>query len=160
MIRITGSGQTIGPGPIAILDLYLDPTREALGQLFRRRAITNDGRRLTIAGDLKTLAGTAYTKATIEYRFLGDCIIYYVRGSIAPGPRAWVGIVLAASVLIAETLMLPGPTEINLASAIAKWFGLAATAWYLATFASYAFYTRRMLLAKVREVCAALEHHE
>ncbi len=159
MIRITGSGQTISSGPIAFADLYIERTRDALAQLFRRRALTYDGRKLRICGDLMSPAGTAYTTATIEFRFLGDCIIYNVNGLITPGPRTWAGIALAIGLLISEAWLLPRSADIVLASTIAKWLGLAATAWYFASFALFAFRTRRRVLATVREVCTALERH-
>ncbi|MFZ4809616.1 MAG: hypothetical protein ACOYLQ_20365 [Hyphomicrobiaceae bacterium] len=149
MIRITGSGQMIGSGPIAFADTYLERTREALGQIFRRRAMTPDGRKLRICGDLVSPAGTAYTAATIEFRFLGDCIVYDVDGRIAPGPRTWAGIALALALLIAEAWLLPRSAEIIVAATITKWLGLAATAWYLVTFVLFALNTRRRLLSEM-----------
>lgn len=119
-----------------------------------------DGRILRINGDLASPTGTAYTSATIEFRFLGDCIVYEVEGQIKPGPRTWVGIWLAFGLLIAEAWLLPRTTEIVSASAIARWFGLAATTWYIATFVYFALRTRQRLLAIVRDVCTALEHHD
>lgn len=159
MIRITGSGQTIGSGPIAFADLYLERTRDALAQLFRRRAMTCDGRKLRICGDLASPTGTAHTTAAIEFRFLGDCIVYDIEGRITPGLRTWGGLALALGLLIAEAWLLPRSAEIALASTVARWLGLAATAWYLATFVLFALRTRRRMLAAVRDVCAALEHH-
>jgi len=160
MIRITGSGQHIGSGPISFSYLYLERTRGALGQLFRPKAITLDTRKLQISGDLASLAGTAYTKATIEFRFFGDCIVYTVEGRIKPGRRTWAGFSLALGLLIAEAWLWPRYAEIVMAFTIARWIGFAATAWYLGTFLYFAVATRRQVLGAIKCVCNALERHD
>ena len=160
MIRITGSAQHIGPGPIAFADVYLERTCEALGRLFRRRAMTPDGRTLRISGDLLFPAGTAYTTANVEFRFIGDCIVYNVDGRITLGLRTWAGFVFSLGLGIAEALLLPRPAEIMTELTIAKWLGVAATAWYLSTFLYFATATRRRVLTAVQRVCKELERHD
>jgi hypothetical protein len=117
------------------------------------------GRTLRINGDLLRPAGTAYTVATIEFRFLGDCIVYTVEGRIKLGLRTWAGLWLALGLLIADAWLLPRTDEIVLASTITKWLGVTATGWYITTFVGFALRTRRQLLTIVRDVCIALERH-
>lgn len=160
MIRITASAQHVGPGPIAVTDVYLERIREVLERLYRGHAITLDGRRLCISGDLLFPAGTAYTTATVEFRFLGDCIVYNVDGRIIPGHRAWAGFVLSLGLSIGEVLLWPRSVDIMIELTIAKWLGVAATGWYLTTFLYFAVVTRRQVVTAVQRVCKELERHD
>lgn len=119
-----------------------------------------EGRKLVLRGDISSIKGTAFTTATIEFRFVGDCIAFEVDGRIEPGNRAWIGLGLAIGLQFTEA-WLPSQSGALLAhSEVLRWLCLAISLWYLTSFPYFAILIRRQILAAAKDACTELEKHE